>query len=146
MYLNTLSPKVKSFKKFKRVGRGIGSGFGKTSGRGHKGQKSRSGSKLKRGFEGGQTPLYRRVPKFGFVSLKKLKTAELRLSDLKKITEYKIIDLNLLKNLGIIKKNIKYVKIISSKISIANALIIRNLSVSKGAKIIIEAVGGKIED
>lgn len=146
MYLNTLSPKIKAHKKSKRVGRGIGSGLGKTAGRGHKGQKSRSGSKIRRGFEGGQMPLYRRIPKFGFVSLKKGKKAEVRLMDLEKLSGYNIIDLKLLKNLGIVKKNVKYVKIMSSRTVMTNSLIIRNLSISKGARSIIEASGGKIEE
>ncbi|AAO27154.1 50S ribosomal protein L15 [Buchnera aphidicola str. Bp (Baizongia pistaciae)] len=145
MYLNTLSPNSKSHKKSKRVGRGIGSGFGKTSGRGHKGQKSRSGCKIRRGFEGGQMPLYRRIPKFGFVSLKKEKVAEVRLEDLKNFSNC-IINLQFLKKTGLIKKNIKYVKIISSGSIITNILIIRNLFVSKSVRNIIESSGGKIEE
>jgi len=148
MYLNTLCPNNKAYKKSKRVGRGIGSGFGKTAGRGHKGQKSRSGGKIRRGFEGGQMPLYRRIPKFGFISLKKKLTQEVRLIDLEKVSiNNVVIDLKLLKNLGIIKKNIKYVKIMSSKSAIINRpLIIRNLFVSKGVRNIIETSGGKIEN
>ena len=148
MYLNTLSPKNRFHKQSKRVGRGIGSGFGKTAGRGHKGQKSRSGGKVRRGFEGGQMPLYRRIPKFGFVSLRKLLTKEVRLADLEKLSiNNTIIDLKLLKNSGIIKKNVRYVKIMLSKtVVITRPLIIRNLFVSKGVRNIIEASGGKIEN
>lgn len=85
MRLNTLSPAEGSKKAGKRLGRGIGSGLGKTGGRGHKGQKSRSGGGVRRGFEGGQMPLYRRLPKFGFTSRKAAITAEVRLSDLAKV-------------------------------------------------------------
>ncbi|ADP66885.1 50S ribosomal protein L15 [Buchnera aphidicola str. TLW03 (Acyrthosiphon pisum)] len=103
MRLNTLSPANGARHSRKRLGRGIGSGFGKTSGRGHKGQKSRSGSSIRRGFEGGQMPLYRRLPKFGFNSRKKNITTEVRLSDLSNLST-NIIDLNVLKQENIIKK------------------------------------------
>ena len=96
MRLNTLSPAEGSKKAGKRLGRGIGSGLGKTGGRGHKGQKSRSGGGVRRGFEGGQMPLYRRLPKFGFTSRKAAITAEVRLSDLAKV-EGGVVDLNTLK-------------------------------------------------
>ena len=96
MRLNTLSPAEGSKKAGKRLGRGIGSGLGKTGGRGHKGQKSRSGGGVRRGFEGGQMPLYRRLPKFGFTSRKAAITAEIRLSDLAKV-EGGVVDLNTLK-------------------------------------------------
>ncbi|CAL4324024.1 50S ribosomal protein L15 [Buchnera aphidicola (Chaitophorus populicola)] len=143
MYLNTIFKNFKQKKK-KRVGRGIGSGLGKTSGRGHKGQKSRTGSRIKRGFEGGQTPLYRRIPKFGFNSKKKKYKTELKLSELLNL-DTKYINLNFLKKRNIIKPYIKYVKIISSgKISIP--LIIKGLSVTKGARLHIESCGGKIEE
>jgi large subunit ribosomal protein L15 len=143
MYLNTIFKNFKQKKK-KRVGRGIGSGLGKTSGRGHKGQKSRTGSRIKRGFEGGQTPLYRRIPKFGFNSQKKKYKAELKLSELLNL-DTKYINLNILKKRNIIKPYIKYVKIISSgKISIP--LIIKGLSVTKGARLHIESCGGKVEE
>ncbi|WP_343152606.1 50S ribosomal protein L15 [Buchnera aphidicola] len=144
MRLNTLSPKFGSRKNKKRLGRGIGSGFGKTAGRGHKGQKSRSGSSIRRGFEGGQMPLYRRLPKFGFTSQKKLLMKEVRLSDIEYLSN-NIIDLNLLKNQKIIKKNIKYVKIISSG-TLNSALKIKGLRVTKGALSMIKSSGGQVEE
>ncbi|MCW5197499.1 50S ribosomal protein L15 [Buchnera aphidicola] len=143
MYLNTIF-KNSCQKKKKRVGRGIGSGLGKTAGRGHKGQKSRTGSRIKRGFEGGQTPLYRRIPKFGFNSKKKKYRSELKLSELLKLNK-KFIDLNLLKKRNIIKSYIKCVKIISSG-KISTPLIIKGLSVTQGARLWIESCGGKIEE
>ncbi|WP_422667391.1 50S ribosomal protein L15 [Buchnera aphidicola] len=143
MHLNTLSPALGAYKNRKRVGRGIGSGFGKTAGRGHKGQKSRSGSSIRRGFEGGQMPLYRRLPKFGFHSHKKNITTEVRLSDISNLST-NIIDLCILKKNNIIKKKVKYVKIIFSE-KITVPLIIRGLRVTKGARIAIENFGGKIE-
>ncbi|XRY30949.1 MAG: 50S ribosomal protein L15 [Buchnera aphidicola (Tetraneura akinire)] len=142
MYLNSLSSKLRKNKKKKRLGRGIGSGFGKTAGRGHKGQKSRSGGKIRRGFEGGQTPLYRRVPKFGFVSRKKKSFSEVCLSQLKEIT-CKEIDLLKLKKLNIVKNHIKRIKIILSG-RIKNPIIFRNVGVTKGVKKFIESIGGKI--
>ncbi|CAL4324816.1 50S ribosomal protein L15 [Buchnera aphidicola] len=144
MRLNTLSPKFGSRKNKKRLGRGIGSGLGKTGGRGHKGQKSRSGSSIRRGFEGGQMPLYRRLPKFGFTSRKKLLVKEVRLSDIEYLSN-NIIDLNLLKNQKIIKKNIKYVKIISSG-ALNSALTIKGIQVTKGALSIIKSSGGQVEE
>ncbi|AHG59897.1 50S ribosomal protein L15 [Buchnera aphidicola] len=143
MYLNTLSPARGARQNPKRLGRGIGSGFGKTSGRGHKGQKSRSGSSIRRGFEGGQMPLYRRLPKFGFSSRKKNIQTEIRLSDISNLST-NIIDLNILKKENIIKKNIKKAKIIlTGKLTVS--LIIRGLLVTKGARLEIEKVGGRIE-
>jgi len=144
MYLNTLSPSKGSKHVIKRLGRGIGSGLGKTCGRGHKGQKSRSGGFVRRGFEGGQTPLYRRLPKFGFFSGKKKFKTEVRLSDFSKVKN-NIIDLNILKSYNIIKVKIKNVKIILSG-KINRSLIVRGLNVTKGAKIAIETAGGKIEE
>ncbi|CAL4323860.1 50S ribosomal protein L15 [Buchnera aphidicola] len=143
MYLNTLSPKTGSKKTPKRVGRGMGSGFGKTAGRGHKGQTSRKGSSIRRGFEGGQTPLYRRIPKFGFCSRKQIFTSEVRLSDINKIN-VNVIDLNVLKKFNIIKKSIKYVKIIKSGL-INKSIVIRGLRVTKNVASIIQSLGGKIE-
>lgn len=144
MYLNTISPSKGSKRLSKRVGRGIGSGLGKTGGRGHKGQKSRSGSKIRLGFEGGQTPLYRRLPKFGFTSRKAMVTQEIRLSDLSCIPN-KIIDMNVLKAHNIIKKKIKFVKIIMSG-EITHPIILHSsLRISKGARIAIESVGGQIK-
>nr|AMJ33234.1 rplO_bact: ribosomal protein L15 [uncultured bacterium] len=113
MRLNTLSPAEGSKKAGKRLGRGIGSGLGKTGGRGHKGQNSRSGGGVRRGFEGGQMPLYRRLPKFGFTSRKAMITAEVRLSDLAHV-EGDVIDLNTLKAANIIGIQIEFAKVILS--------------------------------
>lgn len=144
MYLNTISASKGSKNIKKRIGRGIGSGFGKTGGRGHKGQKSRSGGKVRLGFEGGQTPLYRRLPKFGFMSCKSQITQEIRLSDLSKISE-NVIDLDILKKYNFIGKKIKFVKIVASG-TIKHPITIRNLKVSRGAYNIIKEIGGKIEE
>ncbi|MFI4819103.1 MAG: 50S ribosomal protein L15 [Enterobacterales bacterium] len=144
MNLNNLSPSKGSKKKSKRVGRGIGSGFGKTCGRGHKGQKSRSGKYLKRCFEGGQMPLYRRIPKFGFTSIKSIYNIEVKLSDLLHIKN-NLININVLKNKKIIKNNIKFVKIINSG-KINRPIIIHGIRVSKGAKKVIKSNGGKIKE
>lgn len=143
LQLNTISPASGSKHFRKRVGRGIGSGLGKTSGRGHKGQKSRSGCKVNIRFEGGQTPLHRRLPKFGFTSSKSANTQEITLSDLNKIPE-NIIDLNTLKRYNIIGNRIKFVKVIASG-RIAQSFIIRGLRASKGARNAIYAAGGKME-
>ncbi|MGL4602123.1 MAG: 50S ribosomal protein L15, partial [Plesiomonas sp.] len=113
MRLNTLSPAEGAKQSAKRVGRGIGSGLGKTAGRGHKGQKSRSGGGVRRGFEGGQMPLYRRLPKFGFTSMKAAVTAEVRLSELAQV-EGDQIDLNALKAANIITKDMEFAKIVLS--------------------------------
>ncbi|AEH39898.1 50S ribosomal protein L15 [Buchnera aphidicola (Cinara tujafilina)] len=144
MYLNTLSLSLNNRKQKKRICRGIGSGFGKTGGRGHKGQKSRAGGKVRRGFEGGQTPLYRRIPKFGFISKKQRITAEVRTSELLKIKEKIDITLDVLKNLILSKKTIKFVKIIYSG-NIFSPISISGLKVTKGARIIIESAGGCIK-
>lgn len=143
MYLNTLYPAKGSKKKSKRVGRGIGTGCGKTCGRGHKGQKSRKGSSIRRGFEGGQMPLYRRIPKFGFTSRKNKITAEVRLSNINMINS-PVIDLDLLKKMNIVKKNMKYVKIINSG-KLNKPIILRNIKVTKSVLKIINNLGGKIE-
>lgn len=143
MRLNSLSPSFGSKKNPKRLGRGIGSGFGKTAGRGHKGQKSRSGGNINRGFEGGQMPLYRRLPKFGFKSRKKNITTEVRLSQISALST-NIIDLNILKKKNIVNKNIKYVKIILSG-TLKVPLTLRGLRVTRGARAVIENYGGKIE-
>ncbi|AEW44793.1 50S ribosomal protein L15 [Serratia symbiotica str. 'Cinara cedri'] len=144
MRLNTLAPAVGAKHTIKRVGRGIGSGMGKTSGRGHKGQKSRSGGGVRRGFEGGQIPLYRRLPKFGFTSRKSILTAEVRLSELAFI-QGNIIDINTLKTTNVIGKQIKFVKVILSG-KIALPVTLRGIRVTKGARAAIEAAGGKIEE
>ncbi|WWO98818.1 MAG: 50S ribosomal protein L15 [Candidatus Dasytiphilus stammeri] len=145
MYLNSLYPSRGSKHALKRVGRGIGSGTGKTCGYGHKGQKSRSGGRIKRGFEGGQTPLFRRLPKFGFTSKNSKFTAEITLSDLNKV-EGNIIDLNSLKLAHIIRKNIKQVKIILSG-SVLTPIIIKNqgIRVTTGALKRLENIGSVLE-
>ncbi len=143
MNLNTLKPAVGAKTPAKRLGRGIGSGKGKTCGRGHKGQRARAGGFHKVGFEGGQMPLQRRIPKSGFRSKKALMSEEVRLSDLNKI-ESKIIDLESLKVADLIRVNTKFVKIISAG-TLDNAVTVRGLSVTTGAKKAIETLGGKVE-
>lgn len=141
MYLNTLSPgKSKSVRK--RVGRGIGSGFGKTCGRGHKGQKARSGGFNKLGFEGGQMPIQRRLPKSGFSSRVGRVTDEIRLSEIEKLDD-EVIDLAALHKAGLINSTIKHVKIIASG-SINRAVKVSGLRVTKGAHEAIKAAGGSI--
>jgi large subunit ribosomal protein L15 len=144
MNLNTLSPAEGEKKDAKRVGRGIGSGLGKTGGRGHKGQKSRSGGFHKRGFEGGQMPLQRRLPKVGFNSRKALTSAEVRLDTLAKI-EADVVDLLALKAAGAVAENTKSVKVINSG-EISTAVNLKGIAVTAGAKKAIEAAGGKIEE
>ena len=144
LQLNSLSPSHGAKKAKTRVGRGIGSGKGKTCGRGHKGQHSRSGGYHKVGFEGGQMPLQRRVPKFGFTSRKKLVFAELRLHELNKVNA-EIIDLVALKQADIIDSGIQSVKVfLAGKID--KPVTIRGLALTKGARAAVEAAGGKIED
>ena len=143
MFLNTLSPAAGSKPSAKRVGRGIGSGLGKTCGRGHKGQKSRSGGGVRPGFEGGQMPLKQRLPKFGFTSRKQLVTAEVRLNEIAKV-EGDVVDLNTLKEAGLITKNIRFVKVVLSG-EIARPVTVRGIKATKGAVEAIEAAGGKFE-
>ena len=143
MYLNTLSPGEGAKTSRRRVGRGIGSGLGKTGGRGHKGQKARSGGGVKPGFEGGQMPLQRRLPKFGFSSRIGRTTTEVRLHELANV-ESDIIDLVALKAADIIGDNMKRVRVILSG-KIERAVTIKGLVVTKGAKAAIEAAGGKVE-
>jgi len=144
MKLNELQAAEGSRKPKKRLGRGIGSGLGKTSGKGHKGQKARSGGYHKVGFEGGQMPLQRRLPKFGFTSRKSLKRAEIRLSELNKLEESNV-DLLTLRAAGLIGANIEFVKIIASG-KLEKTLHIKGLPVTKGALEAIEAAGGKVEE
>ena len=144
MRLNTLSPAEGAKHSSKRLGRGIGSGLGKTGGRGHKGQKSRTGGGVRRGFEGGQMPLYRHLPKFGFTSMKAAVTAEVRLNDLSKV-EGNVVTLETLKAANVLTKDIQFAKIILAG-EIQSAVTIRGLRVTKGAKAAIEAVGGSIEE
>lgn len=143
MFLNTLKPSVGSKKKGKRVGRGIGSTLGKTCGRGHKGQKSRSGGFHKTGFEGGQMPLQRRLPKVGFASRRKKFTAHINLSELNRI-DAEVIDLAVLKDRNLIRNNILWVKIFDSGV-LEKPVNLKGIKVSKGAKKQIESSGGKIE-
>lgn len=144
MRLNTLSPATGSKPSAKRVGRGIGSGLGKTCGRGHKGQKSRSGGGVKPGFEGGQQPLQRRLPKFGFTSRTARFVAEIRLNELANI-EADVIDLAALKDANIIADNMKSAKVVLSG-EITKAVTLKGIKATKGAKAAIEAAGGKVED
>ncbi|MGY5451778.1 50S ribosomal protein L15 [Agarivorans sp. MS3-6] len=144
MRLNTLSPAAGSKPAAKRVGRGIGSGLGKTGGRGHKGQKSRSGGSVRPGFEGGQMPLKQRLPKFGFTSRKSMVTAEVRTSELAKVTA-DVVDLDALKAAGLITRNIKFAKVVLSG-EVKAPVTLRGLRVTKGALAAIEAAGGKIEE
>lgn len=144
MRLNTLSPAVGSKPSAKRVGRGIGSGLGKTCGRGHKGQKARAGGYHKVGFEGGQMPIQRRLPKFGFTSKKSLVTEEVCLSALALLPETEVTLLTL-QAANIVKPTTKYVKLIKSG-DLDRAYTIRGLRVTVGAKSMIEAQGGKVED
>jgi large subunit ribosomal protein L15 len=144
MHLNTLSPAPGSNKDRKRCGRGIGSGIGKTGGRGHKGQKSRSGGSVRPGFEGGQMPLKQRLPKFGFTSRKSLVRAEVRLHELNLISG-DVVDIHALKDAGLITRNIVAVKVMLSG-EITRPVTLRGIAVSKGAQAAIEAAGGKIEE
>jgi large subunit ribosomal protein L15 len=144
MHLNTLSPAPGSNKAKKRCGRGIGSGIGKTGGRGHKGQKSRSGGSVRPGFEGGQMPLKQRLPKFGFTSRKSLVRAEVRLHELNLI-KGDVVDIHALKDAGLITRNIVAVKVMLSG-EIARPITLRGIAVTKGAQAAIEAAGGKIEE
>ncbi|ARU54797.1 MAG: 50S ribosomal protein L15 [Pseudomonadales bacterium] len=144
MKLNSLSPAPGSKKAPKRLGRGIGSGLGKTGGRGHKGLKSRSGGSVKPGFEGGQQPLQRRLPKFGFSSRVGRYYAEVRLNELEK-TAGDVVDLDALKAANIIRKDVKVVKVIKSG-EIKTAITVKGLRVTKGALAAINEAGGKVED
>ena len=144
MRLNTLKPAAGSKSAAKRVGRGIGSGLGKTGGRGHKGQKSRTGGGIRPGFEGGQQPLQMRLPKFGFNSAKARITAEVTLSELAKV-EADVIDVQVLKDADIIKESMQRAKVMLSG-EISKAVTVKGIGVTKGARAAIEAAGGKIEE
>lgn len=144
MRLNTLSPGEGSRSSAKRVGRGIGSGLGKTAGRGHKGQKARSGGRVRPGFEGGQMPLQKRLPKYGFKSRVGMKTAEVRLSDLGRI-EADIIDLDALKAADLVRNDMLRARVFLAG-GIDRAVTVKGLGVSKGARAAIEQAGGKVED
>ena len=142
MQLNDLSPAPGSTKARKRVGRGIGSGSGKTSGKGHKGQKARSGGTVSPGFEGGQMPLQMRLPKFGFTSRVGRVTAEVRTSELNKI-DAEVIDLEALRKAGVVTAGMKRAKVMLSG-DVTKAVTVKGLAVTKGARAAIEAAGGKV--
>ncbi len=143
MRLNSLSPAEGSKKAAKRVGRGIGSGYGKTCGRGHKGLKSRSGGKVKAGFEGGQQPLQRRLPKVGFSSRSARHNCEIRLHELAKVAG-EVASIQSLREAGLISSIIKKVKVIASG-EINRAITLQGIGVTPGARSAIEAAGGKVE-
>ncbi|RMA78432.1 50S ribosomal protein L15 [Umboniibacter marinipuniceus] len=144
MRLNTLSPAEGHKHSKKRVGRGIGSGVGKTGGRGHKGLKSRSGGSVRPGFEGGQMPMQKRLPKFGFTSRIGITTAEIRTSELGSIAG-DVVTVEALKDAGLVAKNITRAKVFLSG-DVSRAVTVKGLKVSKGAKEAIETAGGKVED
>ncbi|HBS26046.1 MAG TPA: 50S ribosomal protein L15 [Gammaproteobacteria bacterium] len=144
MHLNTLSPAPGSRPSRRRVGRGIGCGYGKTCGRGHKGQKSRSGGYSKVGFEGGQMPMQRRLPKVGFVARKSFTSAQIRLNELNNL-EGDVIDVAVLKAAGLVGKSVLSAKVFASG-EVTKAVTLKGITVSKGAREAIEAAGGKIED
>lgn len=144
MQLNKLSPAEGSIKAKKRVGRGVGSGWGKTCGTGHKGQKSRTGGTVKPGFEGGQMPLQMRLPKFGFSSRVGRITAEIRSSELNKV-EGDVVNMESLRKAGLITSNIKRVKVMLSG-DVTRKLSVEGIRVSKGAKEAIEKAGGSVAD
>ena len=143
MQLNTIQPGEGSKHAKRRVGRGIGSGLGKTAGRGHKGQKSRSGGYHKVGFEGGQMPLQRRMPKVGFRSALKATRAEVRLDELAKV-KGDVVDLAALKAANVVPAHAEVAKVVLSG-SIARAVTLKGVGATKGAKAAIEAAGGRIE-
>lgn len=153
--LNTLSPAAGSKTERKRLGRGIGSGLGKTSGKGHKGQNARKSGGVRRGFEGGQMPLYRRLPKFGFVSRKKLVSQEVRLNELNRVADVangQPVTLELLRQAGLIRNNTKFVKVIfSGKIEKAVNLQAKQIGsdvdirITNSALEAVKAVGGSYE-
>ncbi|MFZ9368314.1 MAG: 50S ribosomal protein L15 [Burkholderiaceae bacterium] len=143
MELNTIQPAAGAKHAKRRVGRGIGSGLGKTAGRGHKGQKSRAGGFHKVGFEGGQMPLQRRLPKRGFKSQSKPFKAEVRLSELEKLPVSEV-DVLVLKKAGIVPELARVVRVIKSG-DLTKKLIIKGLIATSGAKAAIEAAGGSVE-
>ncbi|WP_133128773.1 50S ribosomal protein L15 [Legionella nagasakiensis] len=144
MNLNSLSPALGSRTERKRLGRGIGSGLGKTSGRGHKGQKARAGGYHKINFEGGQMPIQRRLPKLGFKSRVGKLIDEITLTELTKVNA-DVIDMDALKAAGIVNKSMRDAKIILSG-ELSTAVKIKGLRVTKGARKAIEDLGGSIEE
>jgi len=143
MYLNTLSPAEGSKQSKRRVGRGIGSGLGKTAGRGHKGQTSRAGGYRKVGFEGGQMPLHRRIPKSGFSSSLKASRAEVRLHELNAV-DADVVTLDELKKQGIVSQQTQIAKVIASG-AINKAVVVKGIKVTAGARAAIESAGGRVE-
>jgi large subunit ribosomal protein L15 len=144
MRLNGLSPAPGAKKNAKRVGRGIGSGYGKTAGRGHKGQKARSGGSIRPGFEGGQMPLQKRLPKYGFTSRIARTTAQIRLSELNAV-DGDTIDLAALKSADLVKDNVLRARVFLSG-ELNKAVTLKGLVVTKGAREAIEKSGGKVEE
>jgi len=144
MRLNTLSPAPGAKTAARRVGRGIGSGLGKTAGRGHKGQKARAGGRVRPGFEGGQMPLQKRLPKYGFTSRVARGTAQVRLSELAKV-EGELVSLASLKAADIIKEDVQRVRIFLSG-HIERPFTVQGVVVTKGAREAIEQAGGKVEE
>ncbi len=144
MRLNSLSPAPGAKKSPKRVGRGIGSGTGKTAGRGHKGQKARPGGGIRPGFEGGQMPLQMRLPKYGFSSRISRTTAQIRLGELNAI-EGDTVDLEALKNADLVRDNVTRARVFLSG-ELGKALTLKGLVVTKGAREAIEKAGGKVEE
>jgi large subunit ribosomal protein L15 len=144
MRLNDIKPAPGAKNSRRRVGRGIGSGLGKTAGRGHKGQKARSGGFHKIGFEGGQMPLHRRLPKRGFTSLTRDATVEVRLSELERMSANEI-DLAALKAEGVVSRQAQAAKVILSG-KLARKVTLKGVRATKGARAAIESAGGKVED
>ena len=142
MQLNSIKPPKGASRSRRRVGRGIGCGLGKTAGRGHKGQKSRSGGFHKVGFEGGQMPLYRRLPKRGFHSMTKAFNAEIRLSDLERL-DIEQVDLLALRQAGLIGEQIKTVKLINTG-SITRKMVLQGIRATASAKKAVEMLGGSV--
>ena len=143
MEIHNLGPAVES-KSRNRVGRGIGSGNGKTAGKGHKGQKARTGGKIRRGFEGGQTPLYRRIPKRGFNNIFSIEYATINVSDLERFEDGTVVNMELLLNEGIVRKELAGLKVLGNG-NLTKKLTVEAKKFTASAKEKIEAVGGKIE-
>ncbi|AYR20860.1 50S ribosomal protein L15 [Alcaligenes faecalis] len=143
LQLNNLKPAAGAKHAVRRVGRGVGSGLGKTGGRGHKGQKSRSGGFHKVGFEGGQMPLQRRLPKRGFTTLDDHLYAEVRLSELQKM-DAEVIDVQALKQAGVVGQMVRYAKVIKSG-ELSRKVALKGINATAGARAVIEAAGGSLE-
>lgn len=144
MKMNTIGPAPGARTTRKRVGRGIGSGLGKTAGRGHKGHKARTGGGRKAGFEGGQMPLQRRLPKFGFASRTAALNAEVRLDALNRLPDG-VIDMQVLKAAGLVDRRAERIKVIASG-AVEKAVQLKGIAVTRGARSAIEAAGGSVED